>query len=233
MMHFDVNTVNSAAAAFVAGLVVSPHCIGMCGPLGCSFLGMGQADNVQVSTAVYHLVRILAYALTGAIAGIFGSSFLGFFEAVPTQLFPWALVAVFLVLAFRLERYIPKPKFLQTVYHRLTAKLRKTPQPLTGVILGAATPFLPCAPLYAIFGLALFSGSGWHGAELAFGFGLGTLPLLWFAQSQYFRFRNRFSALWLQRTQRSLALLAAVIVAWRLAGSHASDAFAYCITPFQ
>ena len=38
-----------------------------------------------------------------------------------------------------------------------------------------------------IFGHALFSGSALMGAEFAIGFSLGTLPLLWLAQSQFMR----------------------------------------------
>jgi hypothetical protein len=67
-----------------------------------------------------------------------------------------------------------------------------------------------------IFGLALFSGSALKGAEFAIGFGLGTIPLLWLAQSQFMRLNGRVRPNLLVRIQRIVAFAAALVVAWRL-----------------
>ena len=67
-----------------------------------------------------------------------------------------------------------------------------------------------------ISGLALFSGSALKGAEFAIGFGLGTLPLLWLAQSQFMHVQLKMTSMKLLRIKRSLALIAALMVAWRL-----------------
>ena len=83
-------------------------------------------------------------------------------------------------------------------------------------MIGLISPLLPCGPLYMIFGLALFSGSALKGAEFAIGFGLGTLPLLWFAQSQFMRIQLKMTSMRLLRIQRSLGLIAALVIAWRL-----------------
>ena len=67
-----------------------------------------------------------------------------------------------------------------------------------------------------IFGHAWFSGSALMRAEFAICFSLGTLPLLWFAQSQFMRIQFKMTTIKLQRVQRSLALIAALLMAWRL-----------------
>jgi hypothetical protein len=47
-------------------------------------------------------------------------------------------------------------------------------------------------------------------------FGLGTVPLLWLAQSQFQWVRTKLSPLWLARTRVALALTSAAVVGWRL-----------------
>ena len=102
------------------------------------------------------------------------------------------------------------------LYQKMTARFSRPRKPAAAAMIGLASPLLPCGPLYMIFGLALFSGSALKGAEFAIGFGLGTLPLLWFAQSQFMRIQFKMTSMKLLRIQRSLALIAALLVAWRL-----------------
>lgn len=85
--------------------------------------------------------------------------------------------------------------------------------------MGFLTPLLPCGPLYLLFGVALLSGSSIRGAEFALGFGIGTVPLLWLAQSQIRHLQKRLSPVVLVRIQRGLALVTAVILAFRLYGT--------------
>ena len=89
-------------------------------------------------------------------------------------------------------------------------------KPVAAGLIGLASPLLPCGPLYMIFGLALFSGSALKGAEFTVGFGLGTLPLLWLAQSQFMRVRLKVTPSTVIRIQRIVAFVAALVVAWRL-----------------
>ena len=70
-----------------------------------------------------------------------------------------------------------------------------------------------------IMGLALFSGSALSGAEFAAGFGIGTMPLLWLAQSELFRLQNNQAISFLSTIQRAIALFAAIVVMWRLRGT--------------
>ena len=85
-------------------------------------------------------------------------------------------------------------------------------------IMGAATPLLPCGPLYVLIAMAGFAGSVATGAELMLAFGLGTVPLLWLAQANLGRLRARLSPPAMERVRVGLALVAAAVIMWRLRG---------------
>lgn len=214
---FEYQTVYNAYTAFIAGLVTSVHCVAMCGPLSCAFTPNKSSDaEPAVVLTSYHLAKLLSYAIVGCLAGAFGSVVIRAVESSWLNLLPWILVIFFLVVAFRLDRFIPKPKWVGRYYRKATARFMRLNKPLAAGLIGLASPLLPCGPLYMIFGLALFSGSALKGAEFAIGFGLGTMPLLWLAQSQFMRLNRRVTPTFLVRIQRVVAFVAALVVAWRL-----------------
>lgn len=214
---FDYHTVYNAYTALIAGLITSVHCVAMCGPLSCAFAPTRAQDaSPQFVLTCYHLAKLLSYALVGALAGAFGSVVIRSVESSWLNYLPWILVVFFLVVAFRMDRYLPKPIWLGRIYKQVTARFIRLQKPLAAAVIGLASPLLPCGPLYMIFGLSLFSGSALKGAEFAIGFGLGTLPLLWLAQSQFMRVQLKVTPSTLLRIQRSFALIAALVVAWRL-----------------
>lgn len=214
---FDYQTVYNAYTALIAGLITSVHCVAMCGPLSCAFTPTKAKDvSPQLVLTCYHLAKLLSYAIVGTLAGAFGSVVIRLVSSSWLNLLPWILVVFFLVVAFRLDRFFPKPVWLGRFYRKMTTRFSRLQKPLAAAVIGLASPLLPCGPLYMIFGLALFSGSALKGAEFAIGFGLGTLPLLWLAQSHFMRVQFKVTPLSLIRIQRSLALIAALVVAWRL-----------------
>jgi len=214
---FDYQTVYNAYTALIAGLITSVHCVAMCGPLSCAFTPTKAKDvSPQLVLTCYHLAKLLSYAIVGTLAGAFGSVVIRSVSSSWLNLLPWILVVFFFVVAFRLDRFFPKPVWLGRLYRKITSRFSRLQKPLAAAVIGLASPLLPCGPLYMIFGLALFSGSALEGAEFAIGFGLGTLPLLWLAQSQLMRVQFKVTPMSLMRIQRSLALIAALVVAWRL-----------------
>jgi sulfite exporter TauE/SafE len=60
------------------------------------------------------------------------------------------------------------------------------------------------------------SQSPLRGAEFLLAFGLGTLPLLWFAQHQYHFWQQRISPKRIDQVQRAVALVAASVIGIRL-----------------
>lgn len=208
----DANAITTPLAAFTAGLVTSVHCSGMCGPLSCAMLSSKTSRSFQLSIAVYHATRFASYALIGGLLGAIGSSAAALFSSGLTHFVPWALAGVLLVFGFGLEKRIPQPKFLSRVFLRL--KLASMPKAKLGALLGFMTPFLPCAPLYLVFGVAVFAGSFAGGAGLMGAFALGTLPLYWLVQSQFFRIPWSPGAL--RWTRQGLALISCALLVWRV-----------------
>ena len=92
----ELAAINSPATAFIAGLVTSLHCAGMCGPLACGLMPVrgDRADGHTVATA-YHLSRLAAYAALGALAGGIGRTPLTWVSQSALRWLPWVLVLFF------------------------------------------------------------------------------------------------------------------------------------------
>jgi len=216
----ELAAVNSPATAFLAGLITSLHCAGMCGPLACALMpGRGDRSDPQAVSTVYHLTRLTAYALLGAVAGGLGRMPLMWITGSALRWLPWVLVLYFVAMALRWDRFLPKPALLGRFSLRLGTWVRGRPRVQAAAALGLATPLLPCGPLYFLLTLALLSGSALRGVEFMLAFGLGTVPLLWLAQSQAHWIRSQLSPFWLGRTRLVLALAVALVLSWRLRGT--------------
>jgi sulfite exporter TauE/SafE len=205
------------AGALLTGLATSVHCAGMCGPLACGVGAMAGSESERMTAAsVYHAGRLVAYTTIGAMCGAVGREPLGWFFHSPAVLLPWALVVALLLLASGLEKKIPRPAFLARTAARWRFKAQRMPVVAGAWLTGLLTPFLPCGPLYAVFLALLASGSAARGAEVALAFGVGTVPLLWVAQHGFHRLRGKLTPSGLAKVQRGLALVTALVLAWRL-----------------
>lgn len=209
--------ITTTVGALAVGLATSIHCAGMCGPIACGIGTLAKSETERLTAAsLYHASRLVAYAIIGAICGAVGREPLSWFFDSPAVLLPWALVVALLLLASGLDKKIPRPQILTRLTARARLKSHKLPAVGGATAMGLLTPFLPCGPLYAVFIALMASGSAARGAEAALAFGLGTVPLLWLAQHQFHRLRLRLTPLRMARLQRGLALLTAVVMAWRL-----------------
>ncbi|HVZ63144.1 MAG TPA: sulfite exporter TauE/SafE family protein [Lacunisphaera sp.] len=212
--------ITGPGTAFVAGLVTSLHCAGMCGPLACAVLpAPGERADAHTASTVYHLSRLTGYAALGALAGGLGRLPLSWMNETWLRYLPWLLVLFFVAVAVRFDRRLPKIPVLGRAYHWLSWQLRNRSRLESAATLGFATPLLPCGPLYFLISLALLSGTAARGAETLLAFGLGTVPLLWFAQVNYHWLRLRLGPVWLARAQTALAVAAALVLSWRLRGT--------------
>ncbi|MEX1115514.1 MAG: sulfite exporter TauE/SafE family protein [Akkermansiaceae bacterium] len=206
--------------ALAAGLATSLHCVGMCGPIACGLGTLAKSEGERLTAAsLYHGTRLLSYGIIGAICGALGQQPLKWFFNSPVVLLPWVMVGVLLMMAFGLDKKVPRPAIL----NRFTARARFKACRLSAYggasAIGLLTPFLPCGPLYLIFGAALLAGSAAKGAEFTLAFGLGTVPLLWLAQHQFHRIRAKLTPLAMGRLRRGVALVTAVVLAVRLHGT--------------
>src|SRR5512147_2238564 len=114
-------------AAFVAGLLGSLHCVGMCGAFAAS------CARARGGLFAWHLGRVATYTLLGALAGSLG-------RVLPGP--PWAsaaLAAVFLVwFTLALAGIVPEP--------------RLAPPGLS--LAGARAAARPTLPAQLLFGVA-------------------------------------------------------------------------------
>lgn len=209
--------INTPVAALLAGLVTSLHCAVMCGPLTC-MMAPARGDRVDPFTVatIYHGARLAGYTILGAIVGGLGGLPLAYLGGTTMRVFPWVLVGFFVIVGLRLDKRLPRLAVLTRLQWKLQSALRGRSRLRVAAVMGAATPLLPCGPLYFLITMAAFSGSAVRGAEFMMAFGLGTVPLLWIVQANYGRLRLKLTPLWLTRIQSGLALATALILMWRL-----------------
>lgn len=172
---------------FVAGLLGSAHCVGMCGGFAV-ILGMharSRGGNL-VSQAVYTGGRIFTYASLGAVAGACGGRLSLDGPAwmnVPVLL---CLVAGVVLIVQGLEsagiRIWSRSPLAAHIAGTLPCGAFGTllrNRGWTGVFLaGVLTGFLPCGLLYGMLALAASTGDLLLGAAVMTAFGLGTAPLM-------------------------------------------------------
>ena len=217
-------SINSVATAYVAGLITSLHCAGMCGPLACSVVPLRgsagrQIADAQIVNGLYHLARLAGYAALGALAGALGRLPMAWLGGGVLPYLPWLLVVFFVAMALRWDRHLPRVPFLGNIYLRVHGWGRVRSPAAAAAALGLATPLLPCGPLYMVVALTMLAGSALRGVEFMLAFGLGTVPLLWFLQINFHWIRLKLPPVWIARVQTGLALASAVIIAWRLRGT--------------
>ncbi|MFH1598515.1 MAG: sulfite exporter TauE/SafE family protein [Patescibacteria group bacterium] len=198
---------------FVIGLLVSFHCVGMCGGLVVTYTAKHQADNKdhKVKSSLphwqYNLGRLISYSVIGGILGGFGS----FFAINPTFTGTVTLVAggfmVLMGLSLVTEfRWLQKLKLKTPSFiARFLFKQRHTKKPKGPFIIGLLNGFMPCGPLQAMQIYALASGSITRGALSMGVYALGTVPLM-------FGFGAFISLISRQRIKQVMKISGAIVI---------------------
>lgn len=182
------------SAALIAGLVGSPHCMGMCG----AFATASSGSVRQLGS--YHLGRLSTYAGLGGAAGALGS-------ALPGPGWVPSVAATVLLVWFsaRLAGLLPESHFGSALLTRLSSRFASGDATSSRVIFGALTGLLPCGLTWTALAIPVAMGSALHGALAMVVFGLGTVPLL--SAAGYGLRRLTARSLWARRG------LAAVVLA--------------------
>lgn len=152
---------------FVTGLLCGMHCMGMCGALNLATAFGGTRRPVRGSV-LYNLGRVLAYTLTGLVAGALGSVL-----TVSHMLAGAVTVAagvLMVAMALGMAGVIQLP-----VFTRVRNPTRAGKGAFT---VGLLNGLMPCGALQAMQIYALSTGSPWLGALSMLVFGLGTVPLM-------------------------------------------------------
>ena len=163
-------------AAFLLGLMTSPHCLGMCG--GILLGNCAQNRSPALASLAYNGGRVLAYT---AIGGIFGA--LGIVIAynmnVKSMVFTMVGLAVSLI-GLNLWGLLPGLASLFPLQPSFCQLPTQTQKRFAGrpLVIGLLTGLMPCGSLYAMWLHAVSGGSAAYGAESMLAFALGTAPLL-------------------------------------------------------
>ncbi len=192
------------SAAALAGLVGSPHCIGMCGTFALACGGR------VTHTVAWHAGKTLTYAFLGALAGLVG-------HLVPGPLWVATVLSTLLIVWFAaaLAGLVPEPTMKIPGVAQLATRAAARGDLLSRFLFGIATGFLPCGLIYATLGIAVASGDALTGALAMAAFGLGTAPLL--AVFGLGIRRVAGERVW---TRRVLALLVLVAGLWMVVQRH-------------
>ena len=176
--HHSMELGNSAGfgAAFLLGLMTSPHCLGMCG--GILLGNCAQNRSPALASLAYNVGRILSYTAIGGIFGALGTV-IAYSMSVKSMVFTMVGRAVILI-GLNLWGLLPGLGALiasQPSFCQLPTQTRKcfAGRPL---LIGLLTGLMPCASLYAMWLHAVSGGSAVYGAETMLAFALGTAPLL-------------------------------------------------------
>lgn len=170
------------STAFLAGVLGSGHCFGMCGGIAAGLGAMARGRAI-VPALQFNLARLVSYSALGLIsAGILG----GFAEL--TQAGRWLRLLTAAMIFLIGLRFLFDFRGLQLI-ERGGAGLWKRIMPVAlragqrqdwigRMALGVCWGFLPCGLVYSLLLTAASTGSPVKGAVTMFAFGAGTLPAM-------------------------------------------------------
>lgn len=201
-------------AALAAGGVTSLHCVGMCGPLACGVC-LRQAGRRFPALLTYHAARIGSYVALGALAGALGRLVAGDFLRPLATFFPWVFLVFFATVVLGWDKRAGRALQGSPVLAPLLRRAGSGGTIAAAGVLGLATPFLPCGPLYLMVGTAILSGSGLAGGVLLAAFAFGTIPFPLAVQAGVSAWGGRLAPLTLDRLRRGFALVSMVLLLGR------------------
>jgi sulfite exporter TauE/SafE len=154
------------AGALVAGLIGSPHCVGMCG-------AFATAGGSARGGLAWQVGRLGTYAVLGAVVGGAGATL-----PIPGPVLA-GVAGLFLAwFALKLAGLAPALPFRVPYPTALAASLLRQEGVLPRIAFGAFTALLPCGLLWSALAVAAAAGGAGPGALAMAAFWLGTTPLL-------------------------------------------------------
>ena len=197
---------HTISAAVLAGLLGSPHCLGMCGSFALA------CGDRAAHTLSWHAGKTTTYALLGAVAGALGAS-------VPGPTWVGSVLSAGLLLWFSaaLAGLTGEPALRLPGVVSLATRTAGADDLATRYLFGLVNGLLPCGLVYATLGIAVASGSALGGALTMVAFGLATVPGLTLFSGLVRRAMGEGVA-----TRRAVAALIAVTGLWVIAQRHLS-----------
>ncbi len=182
----------SWVTAFLAGLLGSIHCIGMCGGIS-GALTMGLPAPVRTSYTrllpyllAYSSGRITSYVIAGTLMGALGAQLSGVFTPHTAINIGRVISGVFmLALGVYISGWWNALSGLEKLGGRLWRHIEPwgrgvlpPKSPVQAFGLGLVWGWLPCGLVYSALAWSLAAGGAAQGGLIMLAFGLGTLPML-------------------------------------------------------
>jgi sulfite exporter TauE/SafE len=168
------------ATAFLAGLLGSGHCFGMCGGIAAG-LGAMSRGRAVVPALQFNLARLFSYAVLGLVAAGVLKGAIGF---LPISRWLRLLTAAMILLIglkflfnFRGIEFIERGGaglWRKIMPFAMKAGNRK--DGLGRILLGICWGFIPCGLVYSVLLTAAATANPISGATTMLAFGFGTLP---------------------------------------------------------
>lgn len=173
---------------FIAGLMGSSHCIGMCGGFAIMISMRRQGRSVLLAQILYTIGRVSTYTLAGAIAGL-TTSRLGLATASTSWLSAILGIvagAILLVqglstMGFQMPWRRTASPGANSAGCLLAGGFRSILQSqgyVAPFVAGVLTGWLPCGFVYGFLALAAQTQDGLRGALTMAAFGAGTAPVM-------------------------------------------------------
>ncbi|MCS6762250.1 MAG: sulfite exporter TauE/SafE family protein [Candidatus Devosia symbiotica] len=169
------------------GFASSLHCVGMCGPIGCSLmlLGPNPADRGTIvrRLALLQTGRITAYGLSGLAFSLFGVGLYSSLNFAGTHaVLQWVAALVVIWTGLATAGVVPSLALADRMLAPLASAVgrwRGSPvlnMPEMALIAGFAWGATPCAMVYAALFNSVLTGNPLLGGLLMVSFGVGTIP---------------------------------------------------------
>lgn len=169
------------AAVFLAGLLGSAHCVGMCGGF-VALLGVGSDRGVTRRQAAYFAGKTTTYAAFGAVTGAAGLAladvFGGLGGVVSVSLGAVMVLAGLAVCGVAWGGARAPGGRVAAHLGPVVGRLVRSERSGALVALGAVNGLLPCGLVYGMLAVAATSGGAAQGALTMAVFGLATVPAL-------------------------------------------------------
>ena len=189
--------------AFMAGVLGSGHCLGMCGALVSGYFMKAGPSKRYLPYFVYQFARIFVYTLVGFAAAALGVVLVssGVFGKVQSilQMF---IGTVVIILALGILGWIPFQGSVRLLPMNLLRKgyaESRTKGPILGaMIAGVMNGLMPCPLTFAMAVKATSATTVMEGGLLMLTFGAGTLPTMLLVSVAFGKMSAHFRGLMLK-----------------------------------
>ena len=179
--------VAALTTAFLAGLLGSAHCLGMCGGLSGLFALHSSVRGLQRQlpmALVYNTGRLASYAVLGFAVAAVGSRFAALTPAVgkPVRLIAGAVIILIgLQIAFNFRALGFLERMGSIAWLRISpfaGRLLPVNSLPRALGLGLLWGLIPCGLVYSVLLVAATSANATDGALIMLAFGAGTTPAM-------------------------------------------------------